>query len=84
MKYEMLSGKKPPMVGKITRGHTRASAMAHNYTHSEHFYKMQPEDQSKLFKMAKFKNPKARTDTNNYYNEKSYFYKRPKTATAMK
>lgn len=64
-------------MGKYTRGHTRASAMAHNYTHSENFFKMQPEDQSKLFKMSKFKNPKARTDTNNYYNEKSFFYKRP-------
>lgn len=75
-KYEVLSNKRPPTVGRYTRGHTRASAMAHNFTHSENFFKMQPDDQSKLFKMAKFKNPKARTDTNNYSNRKSYFYKK--------
>jgi hypothetical protein len=79
-KYELLSHKKPPTVGKYTRGHTRASAMAHNYTHSENFYKMQKEDHTQLFKMAKFKNPKAYTDTNNYLHKSSYFYKRPQTA----
>ena len=39
-KYEVLSNKRPQTVGRYTRGHTRASAMAHNYTHSENFFKM--------------------------------------------
>jgi hypothetical protein len=73
-KYEILSYKRPPTVGTHTRGHTRASAMAHNFTHSENFFKVQKEDHTKLFKMAKFKNPKAYTNTNNYMNKSSYFY----------
>ena len=79
-KYDVLSQKKLPSVGKYTRGHTRASAMAHNYTHSENFFKMQKEDHTKLFKMSKFQNPPARTDTNNFKSKSSYFYKRPQTA----
>lgn len=59
----------------FARGHTRASAMAHNHVSQAEFNKSyQIAADSNLFKMSKFKNIKPRTDTNN----------RPKTVTGAR
>ena len=50
----------------FSRGHTRASAMAHNHVSQTNFNKSYAGvKENDLFKMSKFRNVQPRTDTHN-------------------
>jgi len=67
-KYEYLREASKPLSLSYARGHTRASAMAHNHVSLQTFNKSMKkiDAEGDLFKMTKFKNVKPRTDTFNH------------------
>jgi hypothetical protein len=67
-KYDYLSAASKPLSLSYARGHTRASAMAHNHVSLQSFNKSMKkvESEGEIFKMSKFRNVKARNDTFNH------------------
>ena len=64
-KYDYLKESTKPLGLGFARGHTRASALAHNHVNESNYNKAYHGVSEKdLFKMSKFKNVKPRTDTN--------------------
>ena len=65
-KYDILKETSKPLPLSYARGHTRASALAKASISQSNFNKSLAKVQSEsMFKMSKFKNVKARTDTFN-------------------
>ena len=65
-KYDILKETSKPLSLNYARGHTRASALAKASISQSNFNKSIVKVQSEsIFKMSKFKNVKARTDTHN-------------------
>ena len=65
-KYDILKETSKPLPLSYARGHTRASALAKASISQSNFNKSLAKVQSEsVFKMSKFKNVKARTDTYN-------------------
>tara|TARA_B110000285_G_C14872381_1_gene489850 strand:+ start:421 stop:741 length:321 start_codon:yes stop_codon:yes gene_type:complete len=65
-KYDILKETSKPLSLNYARGHTRASALAKASISQSNFNKSITKVQSEsIFKMSKFKNVKARTDTHN-------------------
>ena len=62
-KYDILKETSKPLGLKYSRGHTKASAMAHNHITQSNFNKSYAT--SEIFKMSKFKNVAPRTNTHN-------------------
>ena len=65
-KYDILKDSTKPLGLSYARGHTKASAMAHNFVSSSVYNaSFKQHSSNDLFKMKKFKNVAARTNTNN-------------------
>ena len=73
VKYDIIKETSKPLGLSYSRGHTRASAMAHNHVNSDTYLKSFASfnDTKDIFKMNKFKNVSARTDT---FKERSRQY----------
>jgi hypothetical protein len=62
-RYEILKETTKPLGLNVARGHTKASAIAHNYVNNSTLNKLYPQ-KKELFKMKKFTNVGPRTNTN--------------------
>ena len=66
-KYGYLTQSKKPLGLSYSRGHTRASALAHNaVSQSEYEKSREMMNRTEMFKMRKFQNIKPRTETYNH------------------
>jgi hypothetical protein len=65
-KYDILKETSKPLGLSYARGHTKASAMAHNHISQTNFNKSYAGvNERNLFKMSKFSNVNPRTNTHN-------------------